>query len=206
MFDRRKGKVVKVKLPKGSEVLLSYEARSEDTGYLGTYLIEALPNLDTPDIRDFIGHVTIERPSGRAGYVIKRLQWKNAEYLLVGEKQNPIDADSLAYATATQFAEKIAEYNKVPLEDSTLEDKTRSEEEGLIRKIDSFPNKDVRLGIFGLTILAGVTLTVYSFSPTATGNIISDAPILLQNLKSLFGIFLFVFGLVGLVFNFRKKK
>lgn len=63
-----------------------------------------------------------------------------------------------------------------------------------------------RVSVFILASLAGIALTIYSFSPTTTGNVISNAAPIFQSTRGLLGVFLFVFGLAGLVFNLGKRN
>jgi len=73
----------------------------------------------------------------------------------------------------------------------------------MVKDIDSLPNKKTRFAIFSFATLSGGAISIASIRPLSTGHIISNnvgAP------QSLLGLFLFVFGLVGLTFSLKKNK
>jgi len=76
--------------------------------------------------------------------------------------------------------------------------KQRSRLEGLEER--NFGSLEVRTGIFIVSIFSGLALSFSSLS--LTGNIISNV---FGSSQSLLGIFLFVFGIVGLFFVLKRK-
>lgn len=62
-------------------------------------------------------------------------------------------------------------------------------------------NLEKRIGIFIISTLAGIGLSIASL--TTTGNTIGN---LTNTTPGLLGVFLFVFGLAGLIFTLRKNK
>ena len=111
---------------------------------------------------------------------------------IVGNGTSREDAKQLAYNISVEIAQKIADKNKVYLEDMTSEDE-------LANEIAFLGHKRGRLSIFALSIIGGLALSISSL--TTTGYVISS---LTQSSSGLVGIFLFVIGLVGMFFSLRK--
>ena len=110
------------------------------------------------------------------------------------KKEGDLDeAKQVAHDTAMQIAEKIAKVNNLPLED-------RVSDEELADEIDSLPFRKGRLSLFVLSIIAGLALSLSSLS--TTGNVTSN---LTQTTPGILGVLLFIAGLVGMFFYFKRR-
>lgn len=122
------------------------------------------------------------------------------DYVSAGKRDNLGDATMLAHQAAVKLANKIADINNLPLEDRISESEKELEDRKLAHEIDSLPRKIWPFGIFALLIIAGLALSLGSF--TTTGNAISN---LTGTTSSLLGIIFFIVGLTGLFFSFKRK-
>jgi hypothetical protein len=128
-------------------------------------------------------------------YVIKRRFNDFGEEMgVLGYRATLADAKFFAYRTAQIIGKKIAKKNKIPLEDLALEDEEKLEGQEMDHKLSISHQR--RLAIFIGSILGGIALSVYSL--ISTGNTIGN---LTGTTQGLLGIFLFVLGIFGLVFN-----
>ena len=109
-----------------------------------------------------------------------------------GSKDSLEEAKLLAYRKTLGLAQEIANKNRVRLEDKVDDDELADEIEN--------PWKKTHLPFFILILTAGFALSLSSL--TTTGFAVSN---LTQTSKGLGGIFLFIFGLVGMFFYFRRR-
>jgi hypothetical protein len=186
----------KIKIPKSLKNLdakkVEVEAVSTDRGPI--YRIKALLENGKDKL---IGDVAIkpnmpgvgQKPSSYFIQLERTTLVHGDKYL--GEDNSLDGAKRIGYGEAMEIAQEIARANNVDLEDKVSVD-------NLLSSRNDFPRGGFPISI--LFILVGLTLSISSTS--TTGYAISNVT---QTSQGLAGIFLFVIGLVGLVFSLKKK-
>jgi len=158
----------------------------------------------------------IKNSRGRIQALARRLiEVPNPDTLLLGVqlyeilgKGKKAASKILKFAPITnrEYGRPIAPYEIEFLEEF-IEKHTGTKPKNLEAYLNEDKGQESRTSIFILSALAGIALIIYSSTsnPVLIGHVISNVPTLFQNSQGLLGIFLFVFGLAGLVFNFRKN-
>lgn len=151
-------------------------------------------------------------------------------YLSHGDKVNPLRALSRAYAilkksdypevllVAAEVYERLDKGRKaVPMLIEGIDRAQKKGETVPYEKVEAFIKRNAggrkkksqeqgqgglegRVGVFILFLLGGLVLSIFSL--TATGNAISN---LTGTTQGLLGVFLFIAGLVGMFFHFRRR-
>ena len=149
-----------------------------------------------------LGYVGILESTNKSGdkiYIVRRFFDEPGQHaVIIGERNDLLEASSLAYKTSMKLAQEIANKNKLPLEDLVVEDEKKLEDEQLGADIDRLRYRHI--SVFILFILGGIVLG--STSLTATGNVLGN---LTGTSQGLLGIFLFVLGITGIYFRLRKR-
>ncbi len=196
--------VRRVKIPKkfnkldGEKIQLRYALSPFDevTGKLPSYEIRSLSGSGRDAPLGFVSVYGSKTKNGRDAY--SRENWfdvpgeNNTE---IGKKEDLADAIRFAYRTAVDIAKRIAEKNRLPLEDLAIDDQHKIEGEELAIRIDA-----LKPAVSFLFIAGGLILSLSSL--TITGNAVSNVT---GTAPGLLGIILFIAGLVGMFFYFKKK-
>lgn len=167
---------------------------------LPSYQIEFFDPKTVDDLMQF--YVTRNILKGEWGKYGVTVYPSDGDEKVIRKNESLYSASTIAYTTARKIAMKIADANHIPFEDLTDEDEKALEDERLASEISLLGRKrslDSRVGVFILSTLAGIALSVFSFR--ATGNAISN---LTGTSQGLLGIFLFIVGLTGIAFNAKK--
>lgn len=111
--------------------------------------------------------------------------------------RNKAEANSVAHEAAVSIGKRIARKSKVSFEDLTEEnlEAMRTAEES-----QKSGGIEAKLSVFILLIIGGIILVAVSL--TVTGNAISN---LIGTTQGLLGVFLFIVGIFGVVFNLKNK-